>query len=462
MDQVSLTTITITITISTRIITISFTRAYIALSLSARLGYSYTSLAMEDTNLHHNFHHNFHHHRSHNPTTSSTNDTDETAMAGLPANFPLRMASLAQIVQVPAPIGISPLTTQFNGNTATFRAPAPLKPVVTLVNVFPGPEGHVYHDAKDITPKPDTYITVQRKILQWLDVVAADTLTPEEAATWTNQIDPIGRSPSFELAMSLCYYMREQGFNTYCRLIPSKDSFELYVANPMTSRRGPQVDALYWYQNYKTGTTRELGLRQAARGRRGAFQADPEFGLLGSSLATTRQRAVNAASGVLTVSGRPQTIRIERGDPAEFMARLLGGLDGDLAQELRGLTNGEDDYQDNADNFTVEREGSGALAADPVTVPAAGRGNALSAVLADQFRLLGGHGFYTTHVPVAPSAAASIAPTSIPPANRPAAAFGRGTELRRLQARLEVLLSGPTSGERREYVPLPSIHKKPS
>jgi hypothetical protein len=417
---------------------------------------------MDDTNLHHNFHH----HRLHNPTISATNDTDEIAMAGLPADFPLRMASLAQIMQVPAPISISPLTTQSNSRTATSAAPTPLKPVVTLVNVFPGPEGYVYHDAKDTTPKPDAYITVQRKILQWLDVVAADMLTPEEAAAWTTQIDPIDRSPSSELAMSLCYYMREQGFNTYCRLIPSKDSFELYVANPMTSLRGPQVDARYWYQSYKTGTTRELGLRQAARGRRGAFQADPEFGLLGSSMAATRQRVVDAASGVLTVRERPQTIRIERGDPAELMAQLLGGLDGDLAQELGGLANGENAYQGNADQFAAEREGAGALADDPVPVPTAERGNALPAVLVDQLvalsTLIGAHGLHATPVPVAHTAAASATPTSSPPANRPAAAFGRGTELHRLQARLEVLLSGPTSGETQEYVPLPSTHKKPS
>lgn len=418
---------------------------------------------MDDTYLHHTFHH----HRSHNPTTSSTYDTEEIAMAGLPADFPLRMASLAQIVQVPAPIGISPLTTQSNGIAATSTAPAPLKPVVTLVNVFPGPEGHVYHDAKDTTPKPDAYIAVQRKILQWLDVVAADMLTPEEAAAWTNQIDPIGRSPSSEHAMSLCYYMREQGFNTYCRLIPSKDSFELYVANPMTNRRGPQVDARYWYQSYKTGTIRELGLRQAARGRRGAFQADPGFGLLGNySMTTTRQRVVDAANGIRTVHERPHTIRVERGDPAELMAQLLGSLDRDPAQELRGLANGEDDYRENADDFAAEMVGARTLVGNPVPVPAAGSGNIRPAVLVDQLvalsTLLGAHGLRATPVPVAPGAAASAALTSSPPANRPAAAFGRGTELRHLQARLEVLLSGPTSGETQEYVPLPPTHEKPS
>jgi hypothetical protein len=451
---VSLTTITIIIT--TRIITISFTRTYVALSLSIRFRYFYIYLAVDNMNPHHVYYR----HRLHNLTTSVTNDTDEIAMAGLPADFPLRIASLSQIMEVPAPIGISPLTTQFNGSAATPAAPAPLKPVITLVNVFPGPEGHVYHDARDTKPKPDAYITVQRKILQWLDVVAADMLTPEEAAAWTNQIDPIGRSPSSELAMSLCYYMREQGFNTYCRLIPFKDSFELYVANPMTSRRGPQVDTRYWHQSYKTGTIRELGLRQAARGRRGAFQADPGFGLLGNSMTAARQRVLEVASRVRTVRERSQISGIEMGGPAELMEQLLGGLDGDLAQELRGLVDGDDDdYQDGADGIAIERGENGGLVDDPVLVTTDGRGNALPAVLAHRLAalntLLRTHGLHSSAVPVAPGAAASAAPTSSPPANRPAAPFGQGTELRRLQTRLEVLLSGPTSGETQKYIPLP-------
>jgi hypothetical protein len=266
--------------------------------------------------------------------SSFANDNDHIIMAGLPADFPIRLASLGHIVAAPAPVNISPFTSNANGTATAPAAPAIIRPVVTLVNVFPGPEGHVYHDADDKTPKPDAYITVQRKILQWLDTHAADMLMPELAATWNYQIDPIDRYPSPELSISLCYYMREQGFNTYCRLIPSKSTFELYIANPLTNHRGPQIDACYWYQSYKTGTIREVSLRQALRGRRGAFQANTGFGLLGSGLSAVRQRVVDAARGARVHHEEPQMIQMETRDPR---ALLLSEQGNNLARDLRQM-----------------------------------------------------------------------------------------------------------------------------
>jgi hypothetical protein len=255
-------------------------------------------------------------------------------MAGLPADFPIRVASLGHTVAAPAPINISPFTSNANGTATVPAAHAIIRPAVTLVNVFPGPEGHVYHDANDKTPKPDAYITVQRKIIQWLDTHAADMLMPEEAATWNYQIDPIDRSPSPELSISLCYYMREQGFNTYCRLVPSKSTFVLYIANPLTSRRGPQIDACYWYQSYKTGTIREVGPRQALRGRRGAFQANPGFGLLSSGLSEQTQRVADAARGHRVHHEEPHMIQIETGDPRALLRSEQGDSS---AQDLRRM-----------------------------------------------------------------------------------------------------------------------------
>ncbi|KAF2788117.1 hypothetical protein K505DRAFT_342373, partial [Melanomma pulvis-pyrius CBS 109.77] len=168
--------------------------------------------------------------------------------------------------QPPPPAGFPPvnprvaqyLQTSGRMDTPLSRPGNPTVPVATgrpspIVNLAPVLGKTPYSDAKDKNPKPDEYIRLQRNILQWLDTHATDQLSSRQAHRWTEQIDPDSGVPCPKLALSLCYYMREIGFSTYCRMVPEKNSFVLYVANPNTDARGTLHDDCYWEQNFKTG-----------------------------------------------------------------------------------------------------------------------------------------------------------------------------------------------------------------
>ncbi|KAG9191169.1 hypothetical protein G6011_09257 [Alternaria panax] len=120
------------------------------------------------------------------------------------------------------------------------------KPVTTLVSMLPKT---TYNEADETegTVRSPTYVRVQCQLLQWLGLHASDTLTVQQAHSWTENIAK-DKHPQAKDALRLCYYMRSQGFDTYAEF--QKNKMSLYIANQDPEVGSPMPELLYWNQNF--------------------------------------------------------------------------------------------------------------------------------------------------------------------------------------------------------------------
>ncbi|KAJ4362057.1 hypothetical protein N0V83_010999 [Neocucurbitaria cava] len=152
-------------------------------------------------------------------------------------------------------------------------------PVTTLVPVL---EKTTYKDEDDTKAAEKTlpYIRVQRAVLRYLEFHASDTLSPITARRWTQDINPETKIPKAEQALSLCYYMREQSFDTYAKIA---DGFvSLYLVNqsavPGSGVHTAANDILYWKQDFVTNHVEYAypdGVGASGGGGGGVMRATP-------------------------------------------------------------------------------------------------------------------------------------------------------------------------------------------
>ena len=211
--------------------------------------------------------------------------------------------NVARVAQIHTPRTIEVGTQGTANNTATLASASIMRPKVIPITTVVSRlrKCNEYKDETDTKTKPDAYISIQCQILKWLDRHPADMLTVKNAATWTSAIDPSRQAFNPELALSLCYYMRSLGFDTYCRLIPKEDSFRLYIANPYSDERNG--DFCYWEQNYKTWDTRDVGTFNS--GRRNAVPSfDMDARRLGALTRAAGHRAYSWSNVGVGINGR--------------------------------------------------------------------------------------------------------------------------------------------------------------
>jgi hypothetical protein len=122
------------------------------------------------------------------------------------------------------------------------------KPVLALVSKLPKTP-YKEQDASEAVPRTLAYVKVQRALLKHLDNYPSDTLSPSQARKWTQTIDATGnKEPKAVEALSLCYYMRAQGFDVQADV--SGKAISLYCRT--TTMQGDDADKLYWKQNFST------------------------------------------------------------------------------------------------------------------------------------------------------------------------------------------------------------------
>jgi hypothetical protein len=161
--------------------------------------------------------------------------------------------------------------------------PGTKKPVVTLDFQLRKTSYKEQDDPKNI-PRTLAYVQVQRALLKYLDTYASETLSPRQATKWTQEIDSTGnKEPQAIEALSLCYYMRAQGYEVFAEV---RGKTLCLFCRAMTTQ-GTEADVLYWKQNLSTNrvqyatpsapraTQRCVPRRTAPPGHWDAYEEEP-------------------------------------------------------------------------------------------------------------------------------------------------------------------------------------------
>lgn len=95
-----------------------------------------------------------------------------------------------------------------------------------------------------------TWLTLCKvTVLRYLDSYASDQLTQAQAHLFTRAIDLLDGRPTIQEAIKLCYYMRSLGFDTYARILPTRNVVRLHVVVIPEMNEGEMVesqDKIYW------------------------------------------------------------------------------------------------------------------------------------------------------------------------------------------------------------------------
>jgi hypothetical protein len=122
------------------------------------------------------------------------------------------------------------------------------EPVVTLDFQLPKTPYMEQDDPKAIQ-RTLAYVQVQRALLKYLDTHASEALSPRQATKWTQEIDSTGnREPKAIEALSLCYYMRAQGYEVLAKV--RGKTLSLFCKTTIAQVTG--ADVLYWQQDLST------------------------------------------------------------------------------------------------------------------------------------------------------------------------------------------------------------------
>ncbi|KAF1834435.1 hypothetical protein BDW02DRAFT_335259 [Decorospora gaudefroyi] len=227
------------------------------------------------------------------------------------------------------------------------------KPIITVVSMLPKTTYKERDDDAAKNSRSPAYVKVQLQMLKYVKTHPTDTLMARLACRWTQEISS-DKQPRAQDVLSLCYYMRILGFDTYADF--KNGSMSLYVVNREEQVRSPYNDTLYWKQTLKTddivfmATSRSpdpsaywaaryhaLAGFSAARGGRHNAVLDPSYALnIRNLLGETRDGDTSheeAAAGAAAGADEPVAIQ----EQPENVAVLLAGAQADLDELLSGL-----------------------------------------------------------------------------------------------------------------------------